>query len=107
MIRGRASSAKPGLDNVASALLDADNRLRISGQPFWRPDHDPFALPTLRAKPVPVPAAGHCPVHAADAMIVWPAGWEVESLPTESGEPVQPSVQVRQRAVKTIKVETR
>ncbi|MDC3735563.1 DUF4946 domain-containing protein [Pseudomonas syringae pv. syringae] len=39
-------------------------------------------------------------VHAADAMIVWPAGWEVESIPTESGEPVQPSVQVRQRAVK-------
>ncbi|PBQ05247.1 DUF4946 domain-containing protein [Pseudomonas congelans] len=43
---------------------------------------------------------GAAQVHATDAMIVWPAGWEVESLPTESGEPVQPSVQVRQRAVK-------
>ncbi|WP_162234450.1 DUF4946 domain-containing protein, partial [Pseudomonas syringae pv. coryli] len=43
---------------------------------------------------------GTAQVHAADAMIVWPAGWEVESIPTESGEPVQPSVQVRQRAVK-------
>ncbi|GBH10539.1 Non-ribosomal peptide synthetase component F [Pseudomonas syringae pv. actinidiae] len=38
--------------------------------------------------------------HATDAMIIWPAGWEVESLPTESDTPVQPSVQVRQRAVK-------
>ena len=43
---------------------------------------------------------GAAQVHATDAMIVWPAGWEVESIPTESGEPVQPSVQVRQRAVK-------
>ncbi|RMO83626.1 hypothetical protein ALQ33_04827 [Pseudomonas syringae pv. philadelphi] len=38
--------------------------------------------------------------HAADAMIVWPAGWEVESLATESDASAQPSVQVRQRAVK-------
>lgn len=50
---------------------------------------------------------GAAQTHAADAMIIWPAGWEIESLPTESGKPVQPSVQVRQRGVKTIKVETR
>ncbi|WP_223113971.1 DUF4946 domain-containing protein [Pseudomonas syringae] len=40
---------------------------------------------------------GAAPASATDAMITWPAGWEVESLPTEA---VQPSVQVRQRAVK-------
>ncbi|WP_122315382.1 DUF4946 domain-containing protein [Pseudomonas cichorii] len=38
-------------------------------------------------------------VHAADAMIVWPAGWEVEALPA-ADTATQPSVQVRQRAVK-------
>ncbi|EGH14344.1 hypothetical protein Pgy4_16134, partial [Pseudomonas savastanoi pv. glycinea str. race 4] len=43
---------------------------------------------------------GAAQTHAADAMIIWPAGWEIESLPTESGKPVQPSVQVTQRAVK-------
>lgn len=43
---------------------------------------------------------GAAQTHAADAMIIWPAGWEIESLPTESGKPVQPSVQVRQRGVK-------
>ncbi|MBX8514110.1 DUF4946 domain-containing protein [Pseudomonas cichorii] len=37
--------------------------------------------------------------HAADAMIIWPAGWEVESLPA-ADPATQPSVQVRQRAVK-------
>ncbi|RMT01446.1 DUF4946 domain-containing protein, partial [Pseudomonas coronafaciens] len=40
------------------------------------------------------------PAHATDAMITWPAGWEVESLPVEAGAAVKPSVQVRQRAVK-------
>ncbi|RMU82430.1 hypothetical protein ALP22_04703 [Pseudomonas coronafaciens pv. porri] len=44
--------------------------------------------------------AGAAPAHAADAMITWPAGWEVESLPAEAGAAVKPSVQVRQRAVK-------
>ncbi|AVI87722.1 DUF4946 domain-containing protein [Pseudomonas syringae pv. tomato] len=44
--------------------------------------------------------AAQAHAHATDAMIIWPAGWEVESLPTESDTPVQPSVQVRQRAVK-------
>lgn len=36
----------------------------------------------------------------ADAVIMWPAGWEVESLPAATDAPAQPSVQVRQRAVK-------
>lgn len=40
------------------------------------------------------------PAQAADVMIIWPAGWEVESLPTAADAPSQPSVQVRQRAVK-------
>ncbi|MCD5994931.1 DUF4946 domain-containing protein [Pseudomonas sp. CDFA 602] len=39
-------------------------------------------------------------VHANDAMITWPAGWEVESLPIDTGVAAQPSVQIRQRAVK-------
>ncbi|WP_236444086.1 DUF4946 domain-containing protein [Pseudomonas syringae] len=38
--------------------------------------------------------------HAADVMIIWPAGWEVESVPTAADTSSQPSVQVRQRAVK-------
>jgi hypothetical protein len=37
---------------------------------------------------------------AADAMIVWPSGWEVESLPTPEAAQDKPSVQIRQRAVK-------
>ncbi|MGN2407553.1 DUF4946 domain-containing protein [Pseudomonas viridiflava] len=40
------------------------------------------------------------PAQAADVMIIWPAGWEVESMPTAADAPSQPSVQVRQRAVK-------
>ncbi|MFJ4143051.1 DUF4946 domain-containing protein [Pseudomonas sp. NPDC089734] len=43
--------------------------------------------------------SGASGVHAADAMIVWPAGWEVESLPA-TAQADQPSVQLRQRAVK-------
>lgn len=38
--------------------------------------------------------------HAADAMITWPAGWEVEPLPQAAETQGQPSVQMRQRAVK-------
>ncbi|MBD8493354.1 DUF4946 domain-containing protein [Pseudomonas syringae] len=37
---------------------------------------------------------------AADAVILWPAGWEVESLPVAPESSGQPSVQLRQRAVK-------
>lgn len=37
---------------------------------------------------------------AADAMITWPAGWEVEPLPQVAETQGQPSVQMRQRAVK-------
>ncbi|CAM3131221.1 DUF4946 domain-containing protein [Pseudomonas floridensis] len=43
---------------------------------------------------------GAAQAHGADVMIIWPAGWEVESLPTATDTPAQPSVQVRQRAVK-------
>ena len=39
-------------------------------------------------------------VCAADAMIVWPSDWEVEALPQPPSGPGQPSVQIRQRAVK-------
>jgi hypothetical protein len=39
-------------------------------------------------------------VMAADAMIVWPSGWDVESLPTPEAGKDKPSVQIRQRAVK-------
>lgn len=38
--------------------------------------------------------------HAADTMITWPGGWEVESLPPVADAAGQPSVQMRQRAVK-------
>jgi hypothetical protein len=38
--------------------------------------------------------------HAADAMITWPAGWEVEPLPPAAEVDGQPSVQMRQRAAK-------
>jgi len=38
--------------------------------------------------------------HAADAMITWPGGWEVESLPPASDATGQPTAQLRQRAVK-------
>ncbi|MDB5980540.1 MAG: hypothetical protein JWQ69_1555 [Pseudomonas sp.] len=37
---------------------------------------------------------------ADDAMITWPAGWEVEPLPQAAETEGQPSVQMRQRAVK-------
>lgn len=40
------------------------------------------------------------PAYAADAMILWPAGWEVESLPATSESASQPSIQLRQRAFK-------
>jgi len=43
--------------------------------------------------------AGHA--LAADAMVVWPSDWEVEALPTQEAGPDRPSVQVRQRAVKS------
>lgn len=33
-------------------------------------------------------------------MILWPSGWDVQSLPTAEGAVGQPSVQLRQRAVK-------
>ncbi|MDY7564849.1 DUF4946 domain-containing protein [Pseudomonas sp. RTC3] len=39
-------------------------------------------------------------VHAADVMITWPSGWEVEPLPPVADAAAQPSVQMRQRAVK-------
>ncbi|WP_397453545.1 DUF4946 domain-containing protein [Pseudomonas sp. NA-150] len=38
--------------------------------------------------------------HADDAMITWPAGWEVEPLPPLAAVEGQPSIQMRQRAVK-------
>ena len=38
---------------------------------------------------------------AADGMIVWPSDWEVEALPPSPSTPDQPSVQIRQRAVKS------
>ncbi|MEB0040667.1 MULTISPECIES: DUF4946 domain-containing protein [unclassified Pseudomonas] len=38
--------------------------------------------------------------HAAYAMVTWPAGWEVEPLPATTATEGQPSVQMRQRAVK-------
>ncbi|MFJ3484966.1 DUF4946 domain-containing protein [Pseudomonas sp. NPDC090202] len=37
---------------------------------------------------------------AADAMIVWPSDWEVESMPQQEASADRPSVQIRQRAVK-------
>ncbi|WP_109511773.1 DUF4946 domain-containing protein [Pseudomonas ovata] len=37
---------------------------------------------------------------AADAMILWPAGWDVESLPVTPESSGKPSIQLRQRAVK-------
>jgi hypothetical protein len=37
---------------------------------------------------------------AADAMVIWPSDWEVEALPQSQSSPDQPSVQIRQRAVK-------
>jgi hypothetical protein len=37
---------------------------------------------------------------SADAMILWPEGWEVESLPQLPASEGQPAVQLRQRAVK-------
>ena len=37
---------------------------------------------------------------AADAMIVWPSDWVVEALPQPPSSADQPSVQIRQRAVK-------
>lgn len=45
-------------------------------------------------------ALGLNPAAAADAMIVWPGDWEVETLPQSQPAPDRPSVQVRQRAVK-------
>jgi len=39
-------------------------------------------------------------VHAADAMITWPGGWEVEPLPPAADATGQPSIGSRQRAVK-------
>jgi hypothetical protein len=39
-------------------------------------------------------------VHAADVMITWPSGWEVEPLPPAADAADQPSVHMRQRAVK-------
>lgn len=39
-------------------------------------------------------------VHAADVLITWPSGWEVEPLPPAADAAAQPSVQMRQRAVK-------
>lgn len=41
-----------------------------------------------------------CSAHAADAMVTWPPGWEVEPLPAGTTAKGQPSVQMRQRAVK-------
>jgi hypothetical protein len=38
--------------------------------------------------------------HAADAMVTWPPGWEVEPLPATTAAQGKPSVQMRQRAVK-------
>jgi hypothetical protein len=37
---------------------------------------------------------------SADAVIRWPEGWEVESLPQAEASDGQPAVQLRQRAVK-------
>jgi hypothetical protein len=37
---------------------------------------------------------------SADAVILWPEGWEVESLPQAEASDGQPAVQLRQRAVK-------
>lgn len=37
---------------------------------------------------------------SADAMIIWPEGWEVEALPQPPASEGQPAVQIRQRAVK-------
>jgi len=37
---------------------------------------------------------------AADAMIIWPADWEVEALPQAESSDGQPAAQIRQRAVK-------
>ncbi|WP_299832541.1 DUF4946 domain-containing protein [Pseudomonas sp.] len=37
---------------------------------------------------------------AGDAMVTWPTGWEVEPLPAPTAAQGQPSVQMRQRAVK-------
>ena len=39
-------------------------------------------------------------VHAADVLITWPSGWEVEPVPPAADAAAQPSVQMRQRAVK-------
>jgi hypothetical protein len=36
---------------------------------------------------------------SADAVIRWPEGWEVESLPQAEASDGQPAVQLRQRAV--------
>jgi hypothetical protein len=43
-----------------------------------------------------IPAVACC----ADAMIIWPEGWEVEALPQTPSSAGQPAVQLRQRAVK-------
>lgn len=37
---------------------------------------------------------------SADAMVIWPEGWEVEALPQPPASEGQPAVQLRQRAVK-------
>ena len=43
-------------------------------------------------------------VQASDAMITWPAGWQIESMPPEADASGKPAVQIRQRAVKNDQV---
>ncbi|MCO8168673.1 DUF4946 domain-containing protein [Pseudomonas sp. 21LCFQ02] len=59
-------------------------------------------MPMIRYPLLPVAALllTAATAQADDTMILWPPGWEVQSLPTVEGASGQPSVQLRQRAIK-------
>jgi hypothetical protein len=59
-----------------------------------------FLLRTFSLALFPLLTGTFASASAADAMIVWPSDWEVESLPQPLADADHPSVQLRQRAVK-------
>lgn len=60
-------------------------------------------MPSFRLRSICIASfilAGAGLAHAEDAMILWPAGWDVQSLPVSESGAEQPTVQLRQRAIK-------
>jgi hypothetical protein len=98
MIRDAACEPKPNVQLatpglVTMACLAHTFRLNVQVLVMF------FPLRTLILAAVCLPVGLNLAA-AADAMIVWPSDWQVEALPESPSTPDQPTVQIRQRAVK-------